>query len=78
MCAFSVELIDFDQLSEAEKKGLFKNYAKKKEALEAQLEDVNRSLKGIDRALKLIEKEIEAPRLSKSAVPPSRESAHLP
>jgi uncharacterized protein (DUF885 family) len=56
MCAFTVDLIDFEQLSDAQRKALLKNYQRKKKALEAQLEDANKSLKGINRALKLIEK----------------------
>jgi hypothetical protein len=56
MCAFTVDLIDFEKLSEAQKKGLLKNLLKKKKTLETQLEDANRSLKGVNLALKKIEK----------------------
>jgi hypothetical protein len=56
MCGFTVNLIDFEQLSDAQRKALLKNYQKKKKALEAQIKDANASLKGIDRALKIIEK----------------------
>lgn len=56
MCGFTVNLIDFEQLSDAQRKALLKNYQKKKKALQAQLKDANASLKGIDRALKLISK----------------------
>jgi hypothetical protein len=56
MCAFTVDLIDFEKLSEAQKKGLLKNLQKKKKALETQLEDANKSLKGVNLALKKIEK----------------------
>jgi hypothetical protein len=56
MCGFAVSLIDFDQLSDKQKKALLKNYQKKREALQAQLEDVSESLKGIDQALKVVGK----------------------
>lgn len=56
MCGFAASLIDFDQLSEKQKKDLLKNYQKKREALQAQLEDVTQSLKGIDQALKVVGK----------------------
>lgn len=78
MCAFSVELIDFDQLSDEQTKNLQKNYERKKKALQAQLEDVNQSLKGITRALEIIEEKTKAPRLIQSAAASSGESAYLP
>jgi hypothetical protein len=56
MCAFTVDLIDFEKLSEAQKKGLLKNLQKKKKTLETQLVDANKSLKGVNMALKKIEK----------------------
>lgn len=56
MCAFTVDLIDFEKLSEAQKKGLLKNLLKKKKTLETQLADANKSLKGVNTALKKIEK----------------------
>jgi hypothetical protein len=56
MCAFTVNLIDFDKLSAAQKKLLLKNLRGKKNTLQGQLKDVNKSLKGVDRALKMMEK----------------------
>jgi hypothetical protein len=56
MCAFTVDLIDFEKLSETQKKGLLKNLLKKKKTLETQLVDAKRSLKGVNQALKKIEK----------------------
>jgi hypothetical protein len=56
MCAFTVNLIDFDKLSATQKKVLAKNLRGKKSALQGQLMEVNKSLKGIDRCLKVIEK----------------------
>jgi hypothetical protein len=59
MCGFTVDLLDFDQLSEAQKKALLKNLQRKKKALEAQLEYVNESLKGTTRALREVEKNLK-------------------
>ena len=56
MCAFTVNLIDFDRLTAAQKKALLKNLKKKKRALEEQLRDANRSLEGIDKALGIMQK----------------------
>ncbi len=56
MCAFTANLIDFDKLTAAQKKVLVKNLQGKKSSLQVQLKDVNKSLKGIDRCLKMIEK----------------------
>jgi hypothetical protein len=56
MCGFTVDLIDFEQLSDAQTKTLLRNLLRKRKALEAQVETVNESLKGIDRCVKVIEK----------------------
>ena len=56
MCGFTVDLIDFDQLTDTQKKTLLKNLQRKKRSLETQLEDVNDSLKGINRAIREVEK----------------------
>jgi hypothetical protein len=56
MCRFAVDLIDFEQLSDAQKKALLKDLQKRRDALQAQLEGVNESLKGINQALKVVEK----------------------
>ena len=56
MCGFTVNLIDFDKLSAAQKKALLKNYQRVKKSLQAELQTVNKSLKGIDRAIKMVEK----------------------
>jgi transcriptional regulator of heat shock response len=77
MCGFSVELIDFDQLSDEQTKNLQKNYERKKKALQAQLEEANQSLKGITRALEIIEEKTKAPRAIQSVSALANESAHL-
>jgi uncharacterized protein HemX len=56
MCAFTVNLIDFDRLTAAQKRDLLRNLKKKKRTLEEQLRDANRSLKGIDKALGIMQK----------------------
>lgn len=56
MCAFTVNLIDFDKLTASQKKALLQNLKKKKRSLEEQLRDANRSLKGIDKALGIMQK----------------------
>jgi hypothetical protein len=56
MCAFTIDLIDFDELSEAQRKALLKNLQRKRNSLQAQLKDVNESLKGINRSLKIVER----------------------
>jgi hypothetical protein len=56
MCGYTIDLIDFDQLSDTQKKALLKNYQRVKKELEAQLKDANKSLKGINRAIKIVEK----------------------
>ena len=49
MCRFAVDLIDFEELSDAKKKALLKDLQKRKDALQAQLE-------GLDQALKVVQK----------------------
>ncbi len=56
MCGFSVELVDFDKLSAKQKKDLLESYQKKKQAMQAHLKDANATLKGLTKAVKLIEK----------------------
>jgi hypothetical protein len=56
MCGFTVNLIDFDKLTPAQKKALLKNLKKKKRALQEQLRDASRSLAGVDKALGIMQK----------------------
>ena len=78
MCTFSVELIDFDQLSAEQTENLQKTYEGKKKMLQAQLEEVSQSLKSMNRALEVIEEKTKAPRVIRSAAVSSSESARLP
>ena len=61
MCRFAVDLIDFDELSDSQKKDLLKDLQKRRNALQAQLEGVNESLKGINQALTVVEKKAKRP-----------------
>jgi hypothetical protein len=56
MCRFAVDLIDFEELSAAQKKALLKDLQKRRDALQEQLQGVNGSLKDIDQALKAVAK----------------------
>jgi uncharacterized protein HemX len=56
MCAFTVNLIDFDKLSVKQKRDLLKNLQKKRRTLRDQLRDADRSLKGIEKALGIMQK----------------------
>jgi uncharacterized protein YoxC len=56
MCRFAVDLIDFEELSAAQKKALLKDLQKRRDALQEQLKGVNGSLKDINQALKAVAK----------------------
>ena len=54
MCAFTIHLLDFDKMSDTQKKTLLSNLEGKRKELKAQLDQVNRSLKGLDKSIKTI------------------------
>jgi hypothetical protein len=54
MCALTIDYIDFDDMTDAQKKTLLRNLERKRKALQTQLEEVNKSLKGIDRCMKKV------------------------
>jgi hypothetical protein len=56
MCGLTADLIDFDELSPTQKQTLVKGLERKKSSLQAQLEEVTESLKGINRCLKKVQK----------------------
>lgn len=56
MCRFAVDLIDFEELSAAQKKALLKDLQKRRDALQAQLKGVDGSLKDVNQALKAVAK----------------------
>ena len=56
MCAFTIDLIDFDELTETQKKTLLRNLERKRKTLQSQLDDVSQALKGLDRSIKVIER----------------------
>ena len=66
MCGFTVDLIDFDELSDTQKKTLLKKLQKKRKALQTQLKDVNQSLVGIDRALEPLQRGAAVGRLRRA------------
>jgi hypothetical protein len=57
MCGYTIDLIDFDRLTEAQKKALLQNYQRVKKELQMQMADAKRSLRGIERALKIAKKQ---------------------
>jgi hypothetical protein len=57
MCGYTIDLIDFDRLSEAQKKALLQNYQRVKKELQTEMADAKRSLRGIERALKIVKKQ---------------------
>jgi hypothetical protein len=57
MCGYTIDLIDFDRLTEAQKKALLQNYQRVKKELQTEMADAKRSLRGIERALKIVKKQ---------------------
>jgi hypothetical protein len=57
MCGYTIDLIDFDRLTDAQKKALLQNYQRVKKELQTQMADAKRSLRGIERALKIAKKQ---------------------
>ncbi|MCP1968441.1 MULTISPECIES: hypothetical protein [Bradyrhizobium] len=51
-----MDLIDFEELTAAQRKALLKDLQKRRDALQAQLKGVNESLKGVNQALKTVQK----------------------
>jgi prefoldin subunit 5 len=56
MCAFTIDLIDFDKLTAAQKKTLLRKLQRERKALQSELEHVRQSLKGVDQSIKVIER----------------------
>jgi hypothetical protein len=56
MCAFTIDLIDFDKLTAAQKKTLLRKLQRERKALQSELEHVRESLKGVDQSIKVIER----------------------
>ena len=52
MCRFAVDLIDFDELSDAQKKGLKEDLQKRRDAVQAQLEGLNQALTAVEQKSK--------------------------
>ena len=56
MCVFTSDLLDYDKLTAGQKKKLLSQLRGEKKALQAQLDHVEESLKGIDKSIKVLEK----------------------
>jgi hypothetical protein len=56
MCAFTIDLIDFDQLTAAQRRTLLRKLQRERKALQSQLEHVTESLKGVDQSIEVIER----------------------
>jgi hypothetical protein len=56
MCLVGPDLIDFISLKPAEKKKLLKDLHKRRQTLQAELVNINQSLKRVDQAVKMFEK----------------------
>jgi hypothetical protein len=56
MCAFLIDLVDLDQLTEAKRKTLLKNLQRERKAIQSQLNQVSQTLKELDRSIKVAER----------------------
>jgi hypothetical protein len=54
MCNFSIALVDFNKLSDKQKKDLLSKYETKRAVVQAQLKETNATLKGLTKAVKHI------------------------
>jgi hypothetical protein len=71
MCAFLVDLVDFDKLTDKQRKILLKNLHRERKAVESQLEAVesqveqaSQTLKALDRSIKVAERKSKSKRRS--------------
>jgi hypothetical protein len=56
MCAFLIDLVDLDNLTEAKRKALVKGLQRERKAVQSQLEQASRALKELDRSIKVAER----------------------
>ncbi len=56
MCAFLIDLVDLDGLTEAKRKALVKGLQRERKAVQSQLEQASRTLKELDRSIKVAER----------------------
>jgi hypothetical protein len=56
MCRFTIDLLDYDQLTDAQKKTLLRQLQGEREALQSTLDHVKESLKGVDLGIKALER----------------------
>jgi hypothetical protein len=56
MCMFTLDLIDFDQLTNAQRRTLLRKLQRERKALQSQLEHVNELIEGVDQSIEVIER----------------------
>ena len=56
MCGFTIDLIDFDQLTAAQRRTLLRKLQRERKALQSQLEHVNESIEGVDKSIEVLER----------------------
>jgi hypothetical protein len=56
MCAFLIDLVDLDNLTEAKRKALVKGLQRERKAVQSQLEQASQTLKELDRSIKVAER----------------------
>jgi hypothetical protein len=59
MCGFTIDLIDFDELTDGQKKTLLKNLQRERKALKSELDHVGQTLKELDRSIKVTERKMK-------------------
>jgi prefoldin subunit 5 len=59
MCGFTIDLIDFDHLTDTQKKTLLRNLQRERKALQSELEHVSQTLKELDRSIKVTERKLK-------------------
>jgi hypothetical protein len=56
MCKFTIDLLDYEQLTDAQKKKFMRQLQEERKALQSTLDHVKESLKGVDLGIKVLER----------------------
>jgi hypothetical protein len=56
MCRFTIDLIDFDRLTNTQKRTLLRQLQRERRALQSQVEHINELLEGVDLSIEVIER----------------------
>jgi prefoldin subunit 5 len=56
MCAFTIDLIDFDQLTAAQRRAVLRKLQRERKALQSQLDHINELIEGVDQSIQVIER----------------------